>query len=61
MYARYVLSKDTNMSAWFEEIHELMLMTFLRCGLGFTAKQRWRLYFTWTSIFAGRRAGGVAG
>jgi hypothetical protein len=29
IYARYLLSKGTNLSAWFEEKRELMLMIFL--------------------------------
>jgi hypothetical protein len=49
-----LLNKDTNMSAWFEENQELMLMT---CPSPPKAKQRWQLYFRWLSMFTGRPVG----
>jgi hypothetical protein len=51
-----LLNKDTNMSAWFEENQELMLMT---CPSPSKAKQRWKLYFAWLLMFSGRPVGMV--
>jgi hypothetical protein len=54
IYAGRLLNKDTNMSAWYEENQELMLMT---CPSPPKAKQRWKLYFGWLPMFAGRPVG----
>jgi hypothetical protein len=48
IHARRLLNIDTNMSAWFEEKHELMLMTFPSPP---KEKQRWKLYFGWLHVF----------
>jgi hypothetical protein len=54
IYAERVLNKDTNMSAWFEENQELMLMT---CPSPPKVKQRWKLYFGCLPMFTGRPVG----
>jgi hypothetical protein len=49
-----LLNKDTDMSAWFEENQEFMLITFPKPP---EAKQRWKLYFSWLPMFPRRPVG----
>jgi hypothetical protein len=52
--AARLFNKDINMSAWFKENHELMLMT---CPSPPKAKRRWKLYFGWLPMFPVRPVG----